>query len=1028
MVALLIQFIPGSLFTIGASASTCDAAQFIGDITVPDGTSMSPGAAFTKTWRLMNVGACTWTTSYTAVFISGDQMSAPASVNLPTSVAPGATVDISISMIAPSAVGTYKGQWELKDPGGPTFGDGPAGHPEYNWTFFVLISVGSTTSTSLDFVATYCSATWSSGAGTLPCPTTIGSSNGTVQEVATPQLENGSYDSNPGLVVSPQAVSGGHIQGNYPAYTVQAGDHFTSIVNCAYNTPGCYVNFRLEYQIGGGPVQTFWTWKERYDGLYYRVNLDLSSLAGQSVNFILYMADVPGFGTPSGDQATWSGPRILSGTGGATGPVSTPLPSSACNRAWFIADVTIPDGTVMAANTTFAKTWRLLNNGTCTWTTGYSLVFVNGDQMGATPAIYLPSTVAPGATIDLTANMTAPGTAGHYHGNWELRDATGALFGVGTGGSYLFWVDINVTGSYSSVYDFTANACAATWTSGAGTLPCYGVTGDPRGYVQNIGSPLMEDGSTGAPGLLTVPQNVTDGYITGIYPAFNVQNGDHFQAVVSCQSGDASCDVNYRLDYQIGGGSVQNFSLVHKAYDGTLYHMDVDLSLLAGQSVNFILTIASNGSSTGALAIWSAPRISRLIVPPPPGPTPTVGPGADLAITISDLDSSHNPITTYTPGTLNTYTVVVTNNGPLAVTGATFTDDTPGGTQIAGMTVSCVPDPGAFCTAGPIAVAAGVNATDSVNLPTGKKVTYTIVISIQGTSTGILSNTVSIAPPAGVPDPIPTNNSATYNLTPPEADLAVTMSSPTSLYTPGGTVPYTIVVFNYGPEDVTGAVLNATNPTQIDPVLGWVWTCAPDPGANCTGGTSTSTFTDATVNIPAGKKVVYSVTLNVMAGATGALTASVAIVLPPGITDPVPANNTASLTALPPSADLMVTITDSPSTYTAGGTFYYTVVVTNNGPSNVALGTFTDNIPLQVASWTVTCSPDLGASCTPVASATNIQDLAMNIPAGKKITYQITATIKNPATGLMTNTVFVANPAGLPDPVPGNNTATVTAN
>jgi uncharacterized repeat protein (TIGR01451 family) len=1037
IIALLVQFVPGTVFTMGASATTtslCDAAQFLGDITIPDGTSIAPGASFTKTWRLMNVGTCTWTTSYTAIFVTGSQMSAPSSINLPTSVAPSATVDISISMIAPTAPGSYKGEWELKDPGGTIFGDGPVGHPEYNWTFFVLITVGSTANTELDFVASYCSATWSSGAGTLPCPGTSGSASGSVVQVSAPQLENGSYASTAGLAVSPQTVAGGYIAGAYPAYTVNAGDHFTSIVNCAYTAPGCYVNFRLEYQIGSGPVQTFWTWKERFDGLYYRVNLDLSSLAGQSVNFILYVADVPGFGSPTGDQATWVGPMIV-GSGGVTGPVSTPAPSSACNRGWFIADVTIPDGTVMAANTTFAKTWRILNNGSCTWNTSYALIFISGDQMGGTPVINLPSTVAPGATIDLTVNLTAPGTAGHYRGNWELRDATGGVFGVGTGGAYPFWVDINVTGSYSSVYDFTANACAATWTSGAGTLPCYGTSGDPRGYVMNIGSPIMEDGSTGSPGLLTVPQNVTDGYITGIYPAFNVQNGDHFQADVSCQNGDVSCDVNYRLDYQIGGGSVQNFALVHKAYNGTIYHMDIDLSLLAGQSVNFILTIASNGSSTGALAIWSAPRISRLVTPPPPGPTPTVGPGADLAVSITAMDMTYtNTVTTYTPGVTSYWLVVVTNNGPLAVTGATFTDNQP--SQTNGLTESCVPDPGALCTASG-SVLVGVNLTDTVNIPSGKKVTYKIQGTSFNASTGVLSNTVSITPPAGVPDPIPTNNSATSSLTPPEADFAVTMSTSTSVYTPGSSVAFSVVVFNYGPMDVTGAAFTGTAPSQIDTVAGWSWTCTADPGALCHNGSVTTNFGDV-INIPAGKKVSYAVTLNVEAGATGAMTVTANVALPTGpfaITDPNPSNNTASLTYLPPSADTMVTITDNTAVYVPGGTLTYTIVVSNNGPSDILppenAAVFTANIPTQISSWTITCSPDLGATCKPTSGtiSTNYTDNTVLIPAGKKVTYTATATVANPTSGLLTVTVFIANPSApvnLPDPVPGNNTASDT--
>ncbi len=1021
---LVVQLAPGTVFSPrpAAAVASCDMAQFIADVTVPDGTSFSAGATFTKTWRFKNVSSCTWTTSYSMIFLSGDQLGAPATVSFPSSVAPGATVDLSANMTAPSAVGHYRGYWKLKDDTGLVFGDGPAGHPEYNWTFFVDIYVGTSYTVAYDFATNYCSATWTSGAGTLPCPGTGGSPSGYVQEIASPQLENGAYDTNPGLLVSPQAVTGGFIKGTFPAFTVQAGDRFQSIVNCAYGASSCYVNFQLDYQIGGGPIQTFWTWKEKYDGFFFRPNLDLSSLAGQSVTFILYIADVPGHGVPTGDQAVWSGPRILRG-GTTPGPVATPLPSTACDRALFISDVTIPDGTVMAAGTTFVKTWRLKNNGTCTWTSAYALTFASGDQMGATPLIYLPSTVAPGATIDLSVTMTAPGTAGHYRGNWRLQNASATPFGVGTGGAYPFWVDINVSGAYTTAYDFVAHACDATWTSGAGALPCYGTSGDSRGYVLNMASPQLEDGTTGAASLLTFPQNVTDGYIQGAYPAYLVKSGDHFQTTVSCQFGTTSCDVNFLLDYQIGGGAVTNLKFNHKVDDSTTSRWDVDLSSLVGQNVNFILLLQANGIPTGDSAIWVTPQIAHFVTAPPPAPTATTGPGADLAVTITDGQA------TYTPGTWNTYTIVVTNNGPLGVIGATFADPMPA--QITDYTENCAPDPGALCTAGPVTVHLA-NFTDTVNIPAGKKVTYTIQALVGSLATGVLANSVQITPPDGVPDPVPANNTATDNDTPPSADLSITMTDGVSLYTPGGVLNYTIVVFNNGPLDVNGATFTDTYPTQLTT---WTFNCVEDPGAVCTLGPSTSSvnFND-TVNIPAGKKISYTVTATVSGGPpTGALTNTATITVPGGITDPVPANNTASDTDLPPSADMQVSITDNTTTYTPGGTVTYVIVVSNNGPSDVTGAKFTAYKPSQldpVLGWTINCTPIAGASCSggPVTITTDYTDNAVNIPAGKSVTYTIVVHITNPTTGQMTTTVYIATPSGLQDPVPGNNTALDTDN
>ncbi|MGD0612998.1 MAG: NBR1-Ig-like domain-containing protein [Anaerolineales bacterium] len=152
IVTMLVLFVPGTVFAPQPAAAgsgpspwpvqyygSCDMAQFVADITVPDGTYFSPGAAFTKTWRIENLSSCTWTTSYSMIFVSGNLMGAPSVVYFPTSVAPGATVDLSANMIAPWTVGHYFGYWKLRDDAGLIFGVGPL----YRTTFYVDIHVGS---------------------------------------------------------------------------------------------------------------------------------------------------------------------------------------------------------------------------------------------------------------------------------------------------------------------------------------------------------------------------------------------------------------------------------------------------------------------------------------------------------------------------------------------------------------------------------------------------------------------------------------------------------------------------------------------------------------------------------------------------------------------------------------------------------------------------------------------------------------------------------------------------------------------
>lgn len=101
-----------------AQSNLSELAEYVADVTIPDGTDFQPGTKFTKTWRIKNSGASTWSTSYAFVYISGEKMNAPDRVSLPNTVRPGETVDISVEMTAPAQVGTYRGYWKLLNPSG----------------------------------------------------------------------------------------------------------------------------------------------------------------------------------------------------------------------------------------------------------------------------------------------------------------------------------------------------------------------------------------------------------------------------------------------------------------------------------------------------------------------------------------------------------------------------------------------------------------------------------------------------------------------------------------------------------------------------------------------------------------------------------------------------------------------------------------------------------------------------------------------------------------------------------------------
>lgn len=125
-------------------------------------------------------------------------------------------------------------------------------------------------------------------------------------------------------------------------------------------------------------------------------------------------------------------------------PTPSLTPTGCTDKAGFVKDVTVEDGTYIEPGETFLKTWRLINSGTCTWTSDYALVFVSGEIMGGPPVQRLEGDVEPIDTVDLSVTLTAPTKNGAYRGNWMLRNDKGILFGLGLIADKAFWVAINV--------------------------------------------------------------------------------------------------------------------------------------------------------------------------------------------------------------------------------------------------------------------------------------------------------------------------------------------------------------------------------------------------------------------------------------------------------------------------------------------------------------------------------------------------------------------------------------------------------
>lgn len=310
-------------------------------------------------------------------------------------------------------------------------------------------------------------------------------------------------------------------------------------------------------------------------------------------------------------------------------PSNTPV-QVPCDRATFIKDVTIPDGTNLPAGAKFTKIWRVRNDGSCTWDSSYALVFVSGSALANVGSVPVPGIIVPGQAVDIAVDMTAPTTPGSFQSNWMLRSPRGSYFGVGKTGDNPLWVRITVstppTPNPKFAYDLVANYCNAQWRTNAGVISCTQPSNDARGSVSVSNSPNLENRVENEPALVVRPDQANNGFIYGQYPAYTIKPGDRFITEISCSRDMPACNIVFRLDYVLANGTVGSLGAWFEKNDGKTQVLNIDLSGLVGQAVQFVLRVQNNGDYRQAVGIWFVPSVRNQPPPsatPPPPPTST---------------------------------------------------------------------------------------------------------------------------------------------------------------------------------------------------------------------------------------------------------------------------------------------------------------------------------------------------------------------------------------------------------------------
>jgi len=301
---------PAAQTTASPTPVPCDLAKFISDVSVPDDTAFNPGEAFTKTWRLQNAGSCTWTSAYSLVVEGDNVLNAPAASPITSgSVPPGATIDISVNLGAPSVAGTYRQNFKLANASGQRFGLGNNANP-----FWVQIKVSVPSGLTLDFISKASEAEWRSGKSNdfnipLAFNGAIDDANGAAGILQSVPLETGAI-SGKILLTYPKHDSNGAIAGTYPAYQVQPGDRLRGRIGLLANPDGTCGVGKVTFQIiaiEGSNTRLLSEWNKTCDGRLIPFDLGLSSLAGKTVNFVLVVKAGTSY---QDDWAIWNSVRI----------------------------------------------------------------------------------------------------------------------------------------------------------------------------------------------------------------------------------------------------------------------------------------------------------------------------------------------------------------------------------------------------------------------------------------------------------------------------------------------------------------------------------------------------------------------------------------------------------------------------------------------------------------------------------------------------------------------------------------------
>jgi uncharacterized repeat protein (TIGR01451 family) len=455
--------------------------------------------------------------------------------------------------------------------------------------------------------------------------------------------------------------------------------------------------------------------------------------------------------------------------------------------------------------------------------------------------IYLFCSSCSGTTPDLTVSIQA--TSGDLPIGPDLATGTIAGFATGAGSYYktTFTSPLSITSGTQYAIVVRADSDPSDGT--------YAYVVSKNGNTYSDGRRVTSDDS----GSSWSGQNTDLGFHVYVQSGF-VSSGNLISSIKdsnpatdgttvwSTLSWNGSMPTDTSLRFQVAGSNSASGPFNFVGPDGTTgtYYTSSGGSLSQFDS-NRYLKYQAEFSTTDSAATPTLNDVTTCYN--------TASISADLSISKTD------GVTVATPGESVIYTIVASNTGPDAASGAMVSDTFPASL---GCSWTCTGANGGTCAA-----SGSGDISDTADLPVGGTATYTASCDIAADTSGSLANTATIS--FAGDDNVNNNSDTDTDSLTASADLAISKNDGVTFATLGTSVNYTIIASNAGPSDASGATV-----TDIFPgVLGCNWTCAGANGGTCAA--SGSGDISDTVNLPVGGTVTYSATCDIASDASGSL-------------------------------------------------------------------------------------------------------------------------------------------------------------